>query len=123
MRPGILIFWGIVVAIVYNAVMQYLASRRAKRAEEEANVTAAAARETRAMLAVWANTWPDMKVRVELQAAMLKEQVRESRRTSGTELMGCELCLPENLQWWFDNGYTQTQRDQWCQINCPPVEQ
>lgn len=59
MRPGVLLFWGLVVAVLFNLVMQVKKLRRDTRMET-------VLREVHAVLLVWADTWPDPVVRQQL---------------------------------------------------------
>lgn len=35
----------------------------------------------------------------------------------------CGLCAPGMAWWWAENGFTEAERNDWCQTNCPPVQQ
>ena len=59
MRPGVFLFWALVLAVGFNLVMQAKDARRSRRLER-------VVREVHGMLVVWAETWPDPAIRQKL---------------------------------------------------------
>lgn len=63
MRPGIWLFWGVVVALLFNAVMQWRTHRRERHIDR-------VVQDIHAVLVVWAETWPDAEIRARLLKAI-----------------------------------------------------
>ena len=36
------------------------------------------------------------------------------------EMGNCEICAPENAQWFYDQGYSEEERQAICALICPP---